>query len=279
MTPPPGRPALLTLLTDFGEADPYVGVMKGVALGINRSLSFVDLTHQVRPQDILEGAFLLGTAWRYFPQGTIHLAVVDPGVGTSRKALAVEGAGHTFLAPDNGLLSFVLPPEPPPGIPSFQPYQSSLPKGFRAYALTNPRYWLPRVSSTFHGRDVFAPVAAHLSLGVPFEELGEPVQAMVRLTIPTPYKEGDRLTGCVLHIDRFGNIVTNVPGDMLAGLGQNVNVEIGGRRVQGLAQTYGSGKGLAALIGSNGYLEVSLANGDAAGEVGAKVGDTVIIGG
>jgi len=279
LTPAAGRPALISLLTDFGDADAYVGVMKGVALGINPQARLVDLTHQVRPQDILQGAFLLGTAWRFFLQGTIHVAVVDPGVGTGRRVLLVQGEGHSFLAPDNGLLSFVLPPDSPTNLPAFAPYTAPLPSGFLAYTITNPRYWLPKVSATFHGRDVFAPAAAHLSLGVSPSELGEPLTTVTRLHVPTPHKEGNRLSGCVLHVDWFGNIVTNILPEALADMGRDVTVEIGGRRIRGLAKTYAEGPGLVALAGSHGYLEVALPNGNAARETGAKVGDEVIVSG
>jgi hypothetical protein len=282
VTPAAGRPAILTLLTDFGVSDAYVGAMKGVMLGVNPALTFVDLTHQVAPQNVLQGAFLLGTAWRFFPQGTLHLAVVDPGVGTQQVALVVQYQGHTFLCPDNGLLSFVLPQSAPRRSTSsagkvapFQPHRSPLPAGFRAYALTTPRYWLPKVSATFHGRDLFAPAAAHLSLGVPMEELGEPVQSLTRLRIPAPLRDGVRLTGCVLHVDRFGNIVTSIPAEALAGMGRDVMVDVGGRQIRGLVETYAQGQGLVALIGSHGYLEVALANGNAAAELGVGVGEVV----
>lgn len=284
MTLAVARPSIVTLLTDFGASDAYVGVMKGVMLGINPAITFVDLTHGVAPQNVLEGAFLLGTAWRFFPRGTLHLGVVDPGVGTGRKALLLHGEGHYFLAPDNGLLSFVLPQSAPRRSTSsagkvapFQPYRSPLPAGFQAYALSNPRFWLPRVSPTFHGRDVFAPAAAHLSLGVPVEELGEPVGSLMRLFTPAPLRDGVRLTGYVLHIDRFGNIVTNLPAEALAQLGRGVTVDIGGRKIRGLSETYAQGGGLAALIGSHGYLEVALAGGNAAAELGVGVGEVVSV--
>ena len=223
---------VITLLTDFGLADSYVGAMKGVVLGINPQANLVDLTHDVSPQNVLQGAFLLGTAWPYFPDGTIHLAVVDPGVGTERRALLLEGHGHLFLAPDNGILSFVLPQEET-GTSPFQPYLARVPEGFRAYALTDPRYWRHPVSDTFHGRDIFAPVAAHLSLGLAAEEVGEPVDSLIRLAIPVPQWQGDRLLGHVLHIDRFGNVVTSVPAEVLAGGREGVEVEAGERRCEG----------------------------------------------
>ncbi len=287
---------LVTLLTDFGLADAYVGVMKGVMLGINPRLALVDLTHDVAPQNVWQGAFILGTAWRFFPQGTIHVAVVDPEVGAERKALLVEADGHYFLAPDNGVLSFVLDnnpvrPELVEGRPTTspvhgstgsprtggftQPYQASISPDVRVYTLSNPDYWRGTVSNTFHGRDVFAPAAAHLSLGVPMKEFGEPVSTLTLRTIPVPRREGDGLVGHVLHIDRFGNVVTNVTVDALAGSQGRVEVDVGGTTVRGLVKTYAQGQGLAALIGSHGYLELALTNGSAAESLGVRVGDEV----
>ena len=265
---------IITLLTDFGLTDSYVGAMKGVVLGVNPQANPVDLTHDVSPQNILQGAFLLGTAWRYFPAGTIHLAVVDPGVGTERKALLLEGQGHLFLAPDNGLLSFVVPQEETDKSP-FQPYWAGVPEGFRAYALTNPRYWRHPVSDTFHGRDVFAPVAAHLSMGLAAEELGEPVDSFTRLAIPASQWQGDRLLGHVLHIDRFGNVVTSVPAEALSGSREGMEVEAAGTKVRGLASSYAATERLAVLIGSHGYLEIALTNGSAAQTLGVAIGDEV----
>ena len=266
---------IITLLTDFGLADAYVGAMKGVLLGINPSATLVDLTHDVLPQNVLAGAFLLSTAWRYFPEGTIHMAIVDPGVGTERRAFLLEGHGHLFLAPDNGLLTFILPPEDVV-VPLFQPYLARLPQGFQAYALTSSRYWRQHVSATFHGRDLFAPVAGHLSLGVPPQEVGEPVNNLVRLSVPVPRWQAGKLMGHVLHVDRFGNVVTTVPEAALAGHGQ-MEVEVRGATIRGLVHAYAEAHGLAALIGSHGYLEVALPNGSAAQELSLKVGDEVVV--
>ena len=266
---------VITLLTDFGLSDAYVGAVKGVVLGVNPQATLVDLTHDVSPQDVLQGAFLLGTAWRYFPAGTIHVAVVDPGVGTERRALLLEAHDHLFLTPDNGLLTFILPPQDA-DTPLYQPYRARLPQGFRAYALTNPRYWRHPVSTTFHGRDIFAPVAGHLSLGVSSQEFGEPVDAIIRLAVPVPHWRDGLLLGHVVHIDRFGNVVTTVPEAALAGKGEGeVEVEVGGSKIRGLVRTYADANGLAALIGSHGYLEIALTNGSAARALGVKVGDEV----
>lgn len=264
---------LITLLTDFGHADAYAGVMKGVILGIDPTATVVDLTHDVPPQDIVQGAFLLGTAWQAFPPGTIHVAMVDPGVGTDRRALLVQGGGHTFLAPDNGLLSFVLPGDEGQG-DSFQPYTGPVPKGYTAHSLTNQRYWRHPVSATFHGRDVFAPVAAHLSAGVPVDELGKGVSTLVRLAVAEPRWDRDMLLGRVVHIDRFGNVITYIPEALTRG-GQMLTIELGGRTLQGLATTYGAGVGLVVLIGSHGHLEIAVRDGNAAELLGVKVGDEV----
>ncbi len=265
--------AVITLLTDFGLADAYVGAMKGVVLGINPQATLVDLTHDVAPQDVLQGAFTLSTAWRYFPAGAIHVAVVDPSVGTERRAILLEGQGHLFLAPDNGMLTFILPTEETHSSP-FQPYQARVPEGFRAYALTNPKYWRSPVSATFHGRDVFAPVAGHLSLGVPPQECGEPVDTLMRLAVPVPRWQEGKLAGHVLHIDRFGNVVTSIRAEELASQ-LDVEVKIGGATVRGLVSAYAKANGLSALIGSHGYLEVALTNGGAARTLGVKVADEV----
>jgi S-adenosylmethionine hydrolase len=265
----------ISLLTDFGLTDAYLGVMKGVVLETNPRATLIDLTHNVPPQDVLQGAFLLGTAWRYFPVGTIHVAVVDPGVGTERRALLLEAHGHLFLAPDNGLLTFILPAQDA-DTPLYQPYRAVLPKNFRAYTLTNSQYWRHPVSATFHGRDLFAPVAAHLSQGLAPRDVGDPVDSLVRLAIPVPIWLDDRVAGYVLHIDRFGNVVTTMPEAAVAGC-ENLVLEIGGTTVRGLVDSYAEADGLAALIGSHGYLEIVVTNGSAAQVLGVKVGDEVSV--
>ena len=267
---------VITLLTDFGLRDAYVGSMKGVVLGINIQARLVDITHDVPPQNVLHGAFVLGAAWRYFPPATIHVAVVDPGVGTQRKPLLLQGNDASFLAPDNGLLSFVLPPERT-RLQHFTPYQAQVPETFRAYVLTNDKYWRHPVSSTFHGRDIFAPVAAHLSLGVAPEEVGQPVATITRLAVPVPRWEAGSLVGHVLHIDRFGNLVTSIAGDAVLESRDSMVVELAGVKVEGLASSYATTGGPVALIGSHGYLEVALPGGNAATSLGISVGDQVVV--
>ncbi|MCH8282848.1 MAG: SAM-dependent chlorinase/fluorinase, partial [Chloroflexi bacterium] len=227
----------IVLTTDFGTSDPYAGVMKGVILGLNPDATIVDLTHQIQPQNILQGAFVLGASHRYFPQGAIHVAVVDPGVGTGRRAILVDTPTARFLAPDNGLLSYVLREylDDPPG----EPGRVRLPASVTAHQLTEPMYWLDPVSPTFHGRDIFAPVAAHLSLGVAASGLGPAIDDLVWLPAPRPSRQGDRLAGQVVYADHFGNLVTNIAAHDLAD-SNSVQVEIKGQRITGLSQTFQS---------------------------------------
>ena len=275
---------LITLTTDFGTADPYVGVMKGVILGINPLASIVDISHAIEPQSVLEGAFIIGNSHGFFSRGTIHVVVVDPGVGASRSALLLVTPSASFLSPDNGILSYVLEGgparEPEISDSSQTPAQGAgarrlpLPEGYRAYSLTNREFWLHPVSSTFHGRDIFAPVAAHLSLGVPPHRLGEEVRQITWLPIQRTYWEGDTLMGHVVHIDRFGNLITNVRADLLPSQ-DSLTVEVKGHQIAGLSPSYAEGGPLLAIIGSHGNLEVSVKNGSASEELGASVGDPV----
>ena len=272
MAPPP-----IVLTTDFGLADPYAGVMKGVVLSINPVATLIDLTHQIQPQNIRQGSFVLGASHRFFPEDSIHVAVVDPGVGTDRMAVLLVTPTAKFLAPDNGLLSGVLGDyldKPPP-----DPGRVPLPPSLTAYRLTNAEYWLHPVSNTFHGRDIFAPVAAHLSLGVLPEEVGQPVRDLAWLPSPKPTQEGDYLLGEVVYADHYGNLVTNIPVQEL-GDAAKVTVEIKGRKIHGLSQTFQSPEidneeGLLALGGSLGYLEIAVQNGSAALVLNAGPGEKV----
>ena len=267
---------VITLLSDFGLSDSYVGAMKGVISSICPGANVVDITHEAPPQDVLQGAFLLSTAWQFFPSGTVHVAVVDPGVGTERKPLLVRASDHFFLAPDNGILSMVLPGEEDGAAP-FQPYQAAVPQGVEAFALTNSAYWLHPVSNTFHGRDIFAPVAANLLLGAEPSDMGERVGEMVRLAAPKPLWQDGFLTGYVLHLDRFGNIVTNIVMQDIAEMSSGIEVEVGDRKIRRFSNTYGDTNELTALIGGQGYLEVALPNGNAALELGVRVQDRVVV--
>ena len=276
--PTPGtQPIVLT--TDFGLDDRYVGMMKGVILGINPRAQIIDLTHRIRPQNVQQGAFVLGTSYRFFSQDAIHVVVVDPGVGTARLALLLVTPKGRFLAPDNGVLSQVLRDhlnDPPEG-----PGRVEVPEELAAYSLDNPRYWLNPVSQTFHGRDIFAPVAGHLSLGVSPEQLGERLADLSWLPSPRPIHKGDSVQGEVVNVDHFGNVVTNIPASMLVGHDE-IGLTIGGRKINGLSQTYHgseqSGDGeLVALVGSQGFLEVAVRDGSAALSLGVDLGEPVYL--
>ena len=273
--PGTGRPIVLT--TDFGLADAYAGVMRGVVLGINPGATVIDLTHLIQPQNVRQAAFVLGANYRFFPDGSIHVAIVDPGVGTKRRALLLVTPLASFVAPDNGILSYVVGDyldEVPAGGGT-----AALPSSLAAYSLENPQYWLQPVSRTFHGRDVFAPAAAHLTLGVAPEDFGPPVNEMVWLAASQPETRDTGIHGEVVYADHFGNLVTNIPAGALEHAG-GIQVEIKGRRIAGLAGTFGEGDpeadgGLIALVGSHGYLEVAVRNGSAALTLGAGVGEPV----
>ena len=266
---------IITLTTDFGLADSYVAEMKGVILGINAQATIVDVSHAVRPQRILQAVFMTQVAWRSFPTGAIHVSIVDPGVGTDRRAIAlVTPRGH-FLGPDNGVLSAALPEEARPQSPG-GPTSVAVPAGCRAFTITNPRLLREPLSATFHGRDVFAPAAAHLSLGMPPETLGEPVDAL--LAFP-PIRARQRPDGVlqaeVVHIDRFGNLVTDARAqDLPEG---PFTVELAGQRVPGPVRTYADATGPAALVTSSGYLAVFQPNGSAAETLGVEIGDGALL--
>ena len=268
---------VITLTTDFGLKDGYVGAMKGVILDINPHATLIDISHSIAAQDVREAAFVLGTAYRYFPAGTTHLVVVDPGVGTDRKGLALNGSGYTFVAPDNGVLSYVLADAmqgSDPG-PSRQVLRRPIPHGFSAVSLNNSEFWRPEVSDTFHGRDIFSPVAAHLSLGTPLEALGEPVSAVMAFPRPAPLHADDgSVRGEVIHVDSFGNLITNLRAGDLPGA--DVLLEVAGNMIEGISPSYQQREGLLLLIGSSGYLEVAESNGSAAKQTGASIGARVI---
>lgn len=249
---------LAALLTDFGTADVYVGVMKAVMIGICPDARIVDLTHAIPPQDVVAGALALAAAAPYFPAGTIFLCVVDPGVGSARRAIAVRSAGLTFVAPDNGLVSLAVGEG-----------------GVEVVALENPAYALPVMSRTFEGRDRFAPAAAWLARGVDLATCGPRLDAFVRLDLPAAEESDGEIAGEVVRVDRFGNLVTNIPAAALARLsdGARVTVMVAGRTAP-LVATYGEmpAGGLGALVGSTGHLEVSVNGGSAAATLGCGRG-------
>ncbi|MGA7672280.1 MAG: SAM-dependent chlorinase/fluorinase [Nitrolancea sp.] len=246
------RSGIVTLLSDFGSRDTYVGQMKGVVLAIAREARIVDLTHEVRAQDVTEGAFQLATAWSTFPSGTVHVAVVDPGVGTSRRAIAFRFGGQFFVLPDNGLASFVLDGASPDEVVS----------------LDRPAARRESVSFTFHGRDVFAPAGAQLARGMALQDLGSPLdpESLIRLDFPTVDVEPGVVRGPIVSIDHFGSCRTFIRPEDLPAAPERVTVRCGRAVVRGIVKTYGDvpeGRTLA-LFGSHGGLEVSVSAGDAA---------------
>ncbi|MCW5980582.1 MAG: SAM-dependent chlorinase/fluorinase [Bryobacteraceae bacterium] len=242
---------LITLTTDFGLSDHFAGAMKGVILGIAPNAEIVDITHEVTPFAIREGAFVIAQAYPYFPRGTIHVAVVDPGVGTSRRPILVEAAGQYFIGPDNGLLSMVYSREK-----------------HRARHIAAAKYFLPQVSGTFHGRDIFAPVAAHLARGVRPAQFGKRIEDHLRPNFEKPVRTGKRYwSGAVLKVDRFGNLITNFRLDEFPELqSRPFEMIVGLRSVTRLVATFAESPAgeLALVAGSAGYLEVALNRGSAA---------------
>lgn len=250
---------MITLLTDFGFADHFVAVMKGVILTIAPQTPIIDITHEVPAFSILEGAFLLEQSWRHFPKGTIHVAIVDPGVGSERRPLLIETAGHLFIGPDNGIFSFALADT-----------------SAKVRHLNQSNYWLPNPSSTFHGRDIFAPVAAHLASGIKPARLGSLIKDAMRSPAITPTRLSRRsYVGTVLHLDRFGNLITNFPIAQFETLrNRPFTLTVGLNQVELYASTYANcppGE-LCVIPGSCGFYEVSIANDSAARHTGLIAG-------
>ncbi len=255
--------ALITLTTDFGTADGYVGIMKGVILGLCPDARLVDLSHDIAAQNVAQAAYVLAAAAPYFPAGTIHLAVVDPGVGSDRRPLVVQTDRAFCVGPDNGL---------------FSPFQAE--PGARSWALDRPEFWRAtrQVSRTFHGRDIFAPVAAHLARGVLPEQMGRPISDPVRLPLAEPIRHPDgHITGQVIYTDRFGNLITNVPAEWVAA--GRWCIEIAGQRIAGIRAAYADAERgeLLALVSSGGTVEIAVREGSAAARLGVGVGARVAL--
>jgi S-adenosylmethionine hydrolase len=259
------RKPIITLLTDFGTKDHYVASMKGVILNINPQCLLIDITHHVNPHDIEEGAFLLANAYSYFPKGTIHLSVVDPGVGGIRKPVLLVTQNYFFVGPDNGLFTLIAQRE--------RVKQIVVP--------TKQKYFLPKISKTFHGRDLFAPVAAHLSLGIRPGAFGYKINAMKRLMFQKPIIKEGELIGEILHIDTFGNLVSNIDEETFFRFIRNrpFVVNAGRKAIHGLKNGYWEGNQgeLMALLGSGGFLEVSVREGNAQKALKVKRGDPIQI--
>jgi S-adenosylmethionine hydrolase len=255
---------VITLTTDFGSDDYEAGVLKGVIWKIAPTVHIADLSHDISPHDILEAALLLWRAVPFFPDGTIHVAVVDPGVGTSRRGIAALVGSQYFVGPDNGLVSLLLT--------KFEGFNQPT----KFVHLDRPEYWLPAVSHVFHGRDVFAPVAAHLAIGVPFASLGTMINDPVRLNIPNPKEIQGGWIGQVIHIDHFGNLSTNLHASYLKTT-KEVMINIKGELITGLVSTFGERPAgtLVALLDSNGSLAISVVNGSAAQVLNSRVGDKI----
>ena len=261
---------VITLTTDFGLADSYVGTMKGVIIGIAPEAHIIDITHDISPQDTHQAAYIVQTFPRYFPPGTIHLVIVDPTGGSDRRAIAFGTPEATFVAPDNGVLTFV--------------WRDALerwgPEACAVVELAEPRFWLPRVSSTFHGRDIFGPVVAHLARGAALEALGPRLPRLAEAELEEP---GDGRTGGmvgkIIHVDHFGNCITNITPRHLEqfGIGNQVLVRIIDQRISGLSRTFSDVPvgALVALIGSTEHLELAVRNGSAAQTLGVGIGDIV----
>ena len=244
-------PPIITLLSDFGSADSYVGEVKGVLLSHVHGAALLDITHQVPPGDLRAAQYILGRVWHRFPQGTVHLAVVDPGVGTTRRALAAGAAGHFFVAPDNGLLS-------------------CLPGDAHYVSLPIP----PGAAPTFHARDVFARAAAQLAIGASLTHLGHAITDPYRSPLPVARHDGAAVVGEVLYVDRFGTLVTNIPGDQVE---PGVRIKVAGTAIGTLVRTFGDvARGqLVALVGSGGTVEIAVRDGSAARLLGVGVGAEV----
>jgi S-adenosyl-L-methionine hydrolase (adenosine-forming) len=250
---------IITLTTDFGHADHYVGVMKGVIASIHPAARTVDICHDVRPYCVPEGAFRIAQSYRFFPPGTVHLIVVDPGVGSSRRPVAALAGGHCFVAPDNGVLSQVFEREPAV-----------------VREIDVERYGRKPVSRTFHGRDVFAPVSAWLSRGTPFEEIGAQIADPITLPATAPVEvEPGHWRGCILNVDRFGNLVTSFELQRLAGRTEGFRLVAGKLEARRLVESYAMSLGEEPVLleGSSGYLEASINRHSAAALAGVRIGD------
>ncbi len=257
---------VITLTTDYGTSDHLVGTLKGVILKINPDAIIVDLNHHVMPYDVLDGALSIGATYRYFPPRTIHVVVVDPGVGTERRPLLVSAELHYFVAPDNGVLSTVYEKE----------------TNLVVRHITAEHYFLNPVSNTFHGRDIFAPAAARLSKAFQTEAFGEEISDFVRFSLPKPKPAQNALKGVVLRVDHFGNLMTNftaadLPPELVAR--GNMKLLLGGKEIRQLAQTYAQGNPGEpfAILGSSGFLEISVNKGNAARALGAQRGAEVTL--
>ncbi|KPL01147.1 MAG: hypothetical protein AMJ91_01320 [candidate division Zixibacteria bacterium SM23_73_3] len=254
--------AIITLTTDFGTKDGYAGAVKGVIKRINPDVEIVDITHQIEPFNVLGGAFALNNFYRFFPKDTVHMVVVDPGVGSQRQPLLIKSEDFLFVGPDNGVFSFV--------------YENE--RMAEIILLSNKKYFLAQLSRTFHARDIFAPVAAYLSLGVNPKEFGRTAKECYKLIIPEPKSSKRGLAGEIIHIDDFENLITNIRAELLQGKGV-VRISVGKREIKRIAKSYFDipKKEVGALVGSSGFLEIAANRGSAQKILKSKIGTTVRI--
>ncbi len=255
---------IITLTTDFGLKDSYVGALKGAIISVNRSARIIDISHNVSHRNIFEGSLYISQSYSFFPKGTIHVGVIDPGVGTERRAVIIETADYFFVGPDNGLFTHVLVHE----------------KIKQIINITNKKYFLKRVSNTFHGRDIFAPVAAYLGMGIDPADLGVSVNDPCKIAKSLPVRSGNTIRGEVIYIDSFGNLITNITDkniESLKTLSSGIEVSIKGRIIDGINLTYGTVEkgGLVALAGSSGYIEIACNCNSAAEILNVTAGEKV----
>ena len=253
---------IITLTTDFGLRDHYVGAMKGVMLSINEDVRPVDITHCIDSHDIRAASFVIGNSYRYFPKNTVHLVVVDPGVGSGRRPLALFADGHFFVGPDNGVFSSVI----------------RRCEDFSAREIKNRDYFLKEISSTFHGRDIFSPVAAHLSLGVSFPGIGPQIRDPEILPGDGYSVNGAEIRGTVVYTDKFGNLVTSIPAEAVRD-GARAVVKVGDKEFAGISESYSSAEPgeIVVVGGSGGYIEISVNRGRACDIFGEVPPEVVIV--
>ena len=254
--------SVLSLLTDFGTQDGFIGVMKGIIWGICPEVQIADISHQIQPQNVRQGALTLSRVAPFFEDGTVHVAVVDPGVGTRRRAIAAQLGMQFCVAPDNGLLTLIIQDAEEKHLP------------IKFVELNNTSYWLHDITSTFHGRDIFAPVGAHLAAGVPLEKLGTIIDDPILLDFPKATKRDYGWEAHITLIDHFGNLRTDLLAEKIEGQAQ---IRVLGEKIDGMKKSYGHQKAgnLIATEDSNGYLEIAIVNGSAAKRLDAKIGDLV----
>ncbi|MBI1858502.1 MAG: SAM-dependent chlorinase/fluorinase [Candidatus Melainabacteria bacterium] len=254
--------SFITLTTDFGSRDPFAGILKGVIYSINPNAKITDITNDVSPQNIQQANFILKTSYRFFPKNSIHLCVVDPGVGSARKPLLIETSDYFFIGPNNGIFSTIIETE----------------NIKQVIELTEKKYWLPEVSQTFHGRDIFAPIAAFLSQGKNPKHFGNQINVNELITLPKLEMRQNKNTiaAQVQFIDHFGNIITNIPNDILF---DSIKGTINNHNFDGLVQSFSGSndKNLSAIKGSSGYMEIFIRNGNAAHTINAKFGDKLTV--